>query len=164
MSVVDILKQADIFYDFTQSQLELIASICTEKEYEYGDTIFAEHGASDELYIVIDGEVEIQVDPGLIKGKTGASQTIAMVRRGQSFGEMALLDEGRRSASARSGSTGARLLGIPRDKLIALCEAYPKLGYRLMYNVAVDLSMKIRNADIQIREQLLWNKENKPGQ
>jgi CRP-like cAMP-binding protein len=69
---------------------------------------------------------------------------------------MALLDEGRRSASARASQNSTKLIAIPRDKLISLCETYPQLGYRLMFNLAVDLSIKIRNADLQIREQLLW--------
>jgi CRP/FNR family cyclic AMP-dependent transcriptional regulator len=158
VSIAAILKQVDIFYDFSQSELELIASICTEKEYKQGDTIFEENSTSDELYVIISGEVEIQVSSALIKGEASSDkpQTIAVIRRGQSFGEMALLDEGRRSAAARCGEEGGRLLAIPRDKLISLCETYPHLGYKLMYNLAIDLSMKIRNADLQIREQLEW--------
>ncbi|NDJ84418.1 MAG: cyclic nucleotide-binding domain-containing protein [Chloroflexi bacterium] len=159
MSLTAILSHADIFYEMTPSQLELIASICTEKEFSYGDTIFAEHSASDELYVVAEGEVEIQIDPNIIgadKARVSGPQTIATIRRGQSFGEMALLDEGRRSASARCTQGNVQLIVVPRDKLITLCETYPELGYRLMYNVAVDLSMKIRHADLHLREKLLW--------
>jgi hypothetical protein len=39
-----------------------------------------------------------------------------------------------------------------------LCEAYPQLGYRLMFNLAADLAMKIRNTDFQLREQLLYRR------
>jgi hypothetical protein len=49
---------------------------------------------------------------------------------------------------------------IPRDKLIMLCDTYPQLGYRLMYNLAADLAMKIRNTDLRIREQLLYQPQN----
>jgi hypothetical protein len=34
------------------------------------------------------------------------------------------------------------------------------LGYRLMYNLAADLAMKIRNTDLRIRETLLYGKKN----
>ncbi len=163
MSIASNLKQSDVFYDLPADLLELVASICTEKEYDRGSPIFAEHSASDELYVVADGEIEIRIDPRLINQTSSATepQTIAVVRRGQSFGEMALLDEGRRSASARCASHRARLVVIPRDDLIALCEAYPQLGYRLMFNIAVDLSMKIRNADLQLREQIVYSQEHK---
>jgi hypothetical protein len=48
------------------------------------------------------------------------------------------------------------LVVIHRDRLVMLCESYPQLGYRLMYNLAADLAMKIRNTDLRIREQLLY--------
>ncbi|MGQ9833408.1 MAG: hypothetical protein ACUVRJ_06380 [Candidatus Villigracilaceae bacterium] len=38
-----------------------------------------------------------------------------------------------------------------------LCETYPNLGYRLMYNLAADLAMKMRNLDLRIRENWLYN-------
>src|SRR6185369_1676789 len=104
MSVVTVLKQADIFYELTTTQLELIASICEERQYQTGDLVFAENTAGDELYVIANGEVEIQVDPSLVgtsTGKTSGPRTIAVLRRGQCFGEVALVDEGRRSAAAR---------------------------------------------------------------
>jgi CRP-like cAMP-binding protein len=83
-------------------------------------------------------------------------QTIATLRRGQSFGEVALVDQGLRSASARCAQHNTRLLVIPRAKLMLLCDTYPQLGYRLMRNLAADLAMKIRNTDLQVREHLTW--------
>lgn len=157
MSVVTVLKQADIFYELTSTQLELVASICEEKHYQTGDIIFEENKVGDELYVIANGEVEIQVDPSLVGGKdTGGSQTIATLRRGQSFGEVALVDEGLRSAGARCAQQDTHLIVIPRDKLMLLCDTYPQLGYRLMRNLAADLAMKIRNTDLQVREQLTW--------
>lgn len=162
-SITPILKLADVFMELTQTQLELIASIATDREYEKNQIVFEENSPSDELYVVADGEVNIEVDPTLV-GKTGdaGSQTIATLRRGQSFGEMGLLDEGRRSAAARSAADETHLICIPRDRLMKLCENYPEMGFKLMYNIALDLSMKIRNADLKIREQLLWAHQSKP--
>jgi CRP/FNR family transcriptional regulator, cyclic AMP receptor protein len=78
------------------------------------------------------------------------------LRRGQSFGEISLVDEGLRSATAEAKHKDTRLLVIPRYKLIMLCETYPQLGYRLMYNLAADLAMKIRNTDLRIREKVMY--------
>jgi CRP-like cAMP-binding protein len=58
-----------------------------------------------------------------------------------------------RSATTRAAVKDTHLLLIPRDKLILLCETYPQLGYRLMYNIAADLAMKMRNTDMKIREK-----------
>jgi len=70
-----------------------------------------------------------------------------------------LVDEGLRSASACAAQKDTHLLIISRDKLIMLCDTYPQLGYRLMYNLAADLAMKIRNTDLRIREQLLYRSQ-----
>ena len=157
MSATTVLKQADIFFELTTTQLELVASICEEKHYQTGDLVFEENTRCDELYVIANGEVEIQVNPALIGSPdSGGPQTIATLRRGQYFGEVALVDEGLRSASARCAQHDTHLVIIPRAKLMLLCDTYPQLGYRLMRNLAADLAMKIRNTDLQVREQLTW--------
>lgn len=157
MSFVTILKQADIFYELSNTQLELVASICTDKTYQNGELIFEENTPGTELCIIADGEVEIQVNPATLgKKDDGGSYTIATLRRGQSFGEVTLVDEGLRSASARASQQDTHLLAIPRAKLMLLCDTYPQLGYRLMRNLAADLAMKIRHTDLQVREVLTW--------
>lgn len=164
-SIVNNLKQSDIFYQFTPTQLEMVANLCQEQVFQEGDIIFEENSSSKELYIITQGEVEILIDPSTIgpspSNDKEARSVIAIMRRGQSFGEVALVDEGLRSASARAANKETHLLLISRDKLIMLCEMYPQLGYRLMYNLAADLAMKIRNTDLRIRDQLLYKPQDK---
>jgi CRP-like cAMP-binding protein len=160
---VNILKQADIFYEFTPSQLELVAQLCQERTFHAREVIFLEGANSDELYIIVQGEVDIQVNPTLVSRYPDASQepvTIATLRRGQSFGEIAMVDQGLRSATARAAQNNTRLLIIPRDQLDVLCTTYPQLGYRLMHNLAADLALKIRSTDLRIREELLYGRRN----
>ncbi|HRE48153.1 MAG TPA: cyclic nucleotide-binding domain-containing protein [Aggregatilineales bacterium] len=159
MSIGTLLKRADIFYEMTPTQIELIAGVCEERRYSQGEVIFKEQTPGKELYVIVDGEVEIDIDPALV-GKAGMGEPykVATLRRGQSFGEISLVDEGVRSAGARAAAHDTRLIVVPRDKLMLLCETYPQLGYRLMRNLAIDLAMKIRNTDLRIREQLYWNR------
>ncbi|PJF40277.1 MAG: cyclic nucleotide-binding domain-containing protein [Chloroflexi bacterium] len=164
MSVVTVLKQADIFYELSNTQLELVGSICSERHYQAGDVVFEENTPGDELYIIANGEIEIQVNPALVGKQENQSpaeaQTIATLRRGQSFGEVSLVDQGLRSARARCSQQDTRLIVIPRDKLMLLCDTYPQMGYRLMRNLAADLAMKIRHTDLQVREYLTWTHRN----
>ena len=155
------LKNADIFYEFTENQLELVANLCQERTLKTGEIIFYEGTKSDELYIIADGVVDILVNPDLVSDKPDQDHnpvTIATLRRGQSFGEIALVDQGLRSATARIAHDNTRLLVIPSNKLLALCKANPKLGYRLMFNLAADLSLKIRSSGLRIREELLYGR------
>jgi CRP/FNR family transcriptional regulator, cyclic AMP receptor protein len=157
VSLVHVLKQADIFYDLNAAQLEIIAAIAREQTYRLGDIIFEENSAGSELYVIADGEVAIQLDPRTVADDyAGTPQTVARLRRGQSFGEIALVDEGLRSARAVCGWDGTRLVLIPSSELLRLCQTFPQMGYRLMRNLAADLAMKIRNADIQIRGYITY--------
>ena len=156
---INILKQTDIFYDFSPSQLEMVANLCQEKSFDTGKVIFYEGADSDELYIIVQGEVDILVNPALVSNHPEEERdpvTIATLRRGQSFGEIALVDQGLRSATARAAKNNTRLLIIPSEKLMLICTSYPQLGYLLMRNLAADLSLKLRSTDLRIREELLY--------
>lgn len=154
-----ILKEAEIFHELDEEQLKRVAEIAEERTYKMGTLIFEENTTSRELYVIAQGMVDIQVDPatlGFEKEYMPGPTTIATLQRGQAFGEVALVDQGLRSASARCASKTASLLVIPREDLIRLCEEDYKLGYLVMRNVAAELALKIRNTDLMVREQLLW--------
>jgi CRP/FNR family transcriptional regulator, cyclic AMP receptor protein len=156
---ISFLRETDLFYNLSPLQLEMVESLCEEKLCREGELIFPENSPGKELYLIFRGQVEIFVNPGMVSvtpGVTTRSEVIAMLMRGQSFGEVALVDEGLRSAGARAGLRDTLLLKISRDRLLNICNSYPELGYRVMYNLALDLSQKIRNADLKIREVLLY--------
>jgi CRP/FNR family cyclic AMP-dependent transcriptional regulator len=155
--VLNALRDADIFYNLSPEQLERIASICRQESWPKGTVIFEENSSGDEMYLVTQGAVEIRVDPAMLGLETDAGPTtIATLRKGQVFGEVVLVDQGLRSASARVAQDHTELLVIRRNDLIVLCEQDYKLGYTLMRNIATDMAFKIRGADLMVREQLLW--------
>ncbi|HZY44079.1 MAG TPA: cyclic nucleotide-binding domain-containing protein [Anaerolineae bacterium] len=161
MEKVDILKRTDIFYDLTGPQLEMMASLCEDRSVKLGEIVFEENSNGDEMFVIARGSVEVLVDPTIVGGPSAKKRgsgpvTIATLRSGQSFGEVALVDQGLRTASARCAETETHLLLIPRAKFNKLCDTYPELGYRVMRNIAADLAFKIRGSDLAIREQLLW--------
>lgn len=164
MTIPAILKETEIFWGIDEQRLERIGDLCQEHSYRSGEVIFAENSSSDELYLITHGEVEILVDPALVseeKHPQSEPIRIALFQRGQSFGEVALVDQGLRSAMARSASPATRVLVIPRQALMQLCEQDPILGYELMRNLATDLATKLRGTDFQIRDQLLSLRKKK---
>ena len=94
MTFISVLRQTDILFELTITQLELVASICTEQVFNAGVLIFEENTPGTELYVIASGSVDIQVmaaNSGRGQPDT-AAHTIATLRRGQSFGEVSLVE------------------------------------------------------------------------
>ncbi|NJN54275.1 MAG: cyclic nucleotide-binding domain-containing protein [Anaerolineae bacterium] len=163
-SIAAILSVTEIFDNLTATQLELVASICESATYSQGDVLLQENESTTELYVIARGGVEILMNPSLV----GADQekyepvVITELRQGQVFGEVALVDEGIRSATARVSQDNTMLLKVPRDHLMLLCDTYPEMGYKVMKNVAADLAFKIRNTDLTVRQYQLMLSQDKP--
>jgi CRP/FNR family transcriptional regulator, cyclic AMP receptor protein len=158
MATTADLKQTDIFYNLSDKHLNLIASLAEDHTYPVGEIILEENSPSQDLYVIVRGEVDILVDPSLVSPQSQSISrptTIATLRRGQSFGEVALVDQGLRSAAVRSAAHNTEILIISGLRLLSACDRDPILGYQLMRNLATDLATKIRNSDFRIRKELL---------
>jgi CRP/FNR family cyclic AMP-dependent transcriptional regulator len=153
-SITAALSLTELFDNLSPTQLELVASICEPMTLNDQHIIFGENESSDELYVIARGTVQILVNPGIVGAEDDAHESvvIAELRQGQIIGEVALVDQGLRSATCRIGQDGTTLLRIPRDRLMLLCDTYPEMGYRIMKNLAADLALKIRNSDLTIRQ------------
>lgn len=163
-SITAILSVTEIFDNLTNTQLELVASVCEMATYNQGEILLKEHESSTELYVIARGGVEIVMNPSFVDTEQGKYESVVLteLRQGQVFGEVALVDEGIRSATARVSQDNTMLLKIPRDRLMFLCDTYPDLGYKVMKNVAADLAFKIRNTDLTVRQYQLMLSQEKP--
>ena len=148
MSIVPLLKKVDILNSLSESQLERVAELWREQTRNEDDIIFRENDASSELYLIQDGLVEIT----LSVPEPGTEKSIVTLGKGQTFGEMALVDEGPRSASARCIADGTRLWVAKRADFISLCEKDTSIGFIVMKNIAADLSFKLRLINLTRKE------------
>jgi len=165
MTYVKFLRDTDIFYGLPNEHLEHLAEVCREQRFDADAIIVEENTPSDELFIIIEGTVDIMVDPSMlgVPGKEDPGPTrITTLRPGQTFGELGLVDRGLRSATAHANVDDTKVLAITRRDMLDLCETDYQLGYYLMRNIATDLAFKIRNTDLLIRDQLLWHPRVEP--
>ena len=162
-SVRTILATTEIFDNLSDAQLTLVAALCTPVTYGRGHIVLSENEASDEMYVIGRGGVEVLVNPGAV-GDLGQQRLEAVVltelRQGQVVGEVALVDQGVRSATIRVSRDDTLLLRLRRDQLMRLGETYPVLGFKLMRNLAAELATKIRNTDWLVRQYQLQLREN----
>jgi len=147
MSDFHILEIVDIFSDLNEEQLDIIFGICVEKTCSMGTVIVKENNSTTEMYVVLDGEVEVVVSEA---AGLNHEKSLAVLQSGQSFGEVTLVDEGLRMATVRCISENCRLLEISRNDLLRILKTYPEIGYKVLYNLSADLCLKLRQATYRV--------------
>jgi CRP/FNR family transcriptional regulator, cyclic AMP receptor protein len=147
MELHDLLETVEMFEGLTEAEIDQLAALCHEEVYGNDQLIFSQGQIGDTMYVVREGFVEIIIGHGSDAPDTPKS--IIHLGSGQVFGEMALVDRGRRSATARSVSGHTVLDGFRREAFMSLCEADHQIGYTVMRNLAADLSFKLRHSNLR---------------
>ena len=96
------------------------------------------------MYLVQDGTVEVWSDPENPGELPMQPHRSAVMQPGQMVGELAMLDQGARSADLISGPEGAVVLALSRDRLLGLLEDDPELGTQLMWHLSKAMSKRVR--------------------
>jgi pimeloyl-ACP methyl ester carboxylesterase/CRP-like cAMP-binding protein len=99
---------------------------------------------SHEMYVVQGGSVEVWSDPDEPGDLPKQPRRVASLKPGEMTGELAMLDQGLRTADLISGPEGATVLGLTRERLLALREDDPELGSVLLWNIAMAMSGRVR--------------------
>ncbi|MDB5567996.1 MAG: cyclic nucleotide-binding protein [Tardiphaga sp.] len=107
-------------------------------EYGVSDVIFEEGSTGRELFVVLNGKVDI------VKN-TGVSRTlIVTLDKGEFFGEMAVIDGSARSATAIAAATGTRVMRINHARFVYLVSQQP--AFALMIMDALSKRLRASNA------------------
>jgi CRP/FNR family transcriptional regulator, cyclic AMP receptor protein len=128
--VIDVLAMLPAFDGLSRNELKLVERMLHERRYKKGEIVFNEGEPGAGMYIVITGKVEI-----LRKIKSGSDVSLAIIKEQSFFGELALLDEIPRSASAVAISDSV-LFGFSKPSLEGLCSRNPRLGIKILSNLS----------------------------
>lgn len=163
-SIKSCLNQADLFYGLSDEHIEKIATICEQATLPKGFALIEEKENTDALFVVAQGGVDIWLNPAIVMAHSEAVDLVkvAELKPGQVFGEIALVDQGIRSATALTSQDNTIVIRLPREALMKLCDNDLELGYKLMKNLAADLALKLRNTDLTVRQYQLMLKQPKP--
>jgi len=151
MTYLDRLKGSSLFLDIDGRELAALAPLFQERMLGEGATVFVEQMPGESLYLICEGTVRIT--KMLAEGE---EQILVILGPEDVFGEMAVLDGGPRSATARVAER-ARLLAIKKKDFEGLCASQPELGMKLMRNIVRLLSQRIRETNDEYRQMLFWS-------
>ena len=132
-----LLKRVPFFALLRTDQLRHIAPVLEPAGWAAGERIFDKGDLSDRMYILLSGRVGISLhdDPE-------STEYIAHLEQGDCFGEMGLLDDLPRSATAHVLET-AEALSLSRERLQGMLLTYPELGISML----AALSRRLREAN-----------------
>ena len=137
MAETELLGRVVLFAELTETELAAIADAAEQREVHRGDVIFAEGDEPTELFVVTSGRIAIAN-----KSIDGRESVVALMERGDVFGEMGLFEGLGRSAEARALEQ-SEVIAIGFEPLQAIYEARPSL----LWGVVALLAGRIRSMD-----------------
>jgi len=130
MPIYNDIKKSDLAHGLKEYDLQLLAGIAEEQEYFKDAVIFHENDAVDCFHLLL-------------------------VKQGQLIGEMGYIEEGRTRSATAMAKSRVRLATVEFAKLDALIQQHPGFGVRLLRNIAVILSRRLRRMNEQWLRGLL---------
>lgn len=130
---VEALGRCRLFGGLGQGSLEVIARNLRTRRFRRGEVLFHEGDPGEALFIVAAGAVKV-----VVPSDEGDEAILATLRRGDFFGELALLDGAPRSASAIA-LEATETLALPRDQFSALVGSEPAIRDALLASLAGEL-------------------------
>ena len=137
VSDMDLVLRVQLFEQFDDDDYRQLADASETVELIRSDVVFSEDAEADACYVVTGGRIAISN-----KSFDGRESMVAIMERGDLFGEMGLFDGLGRSAEARALEPSS-VIRIPYDVLRSVWEAKPEL----LWSVVRLLSQRIRNTD-----------------
>jgi hypothetical protein len=138
---VELLSKVHMFEGLQPAYLKRIAAIGSSEKHELNTTIFSEGAVGDKMYLILSGAVRIsRVVPGM------GEEALAVLRPGNYFGEMSLIDDSPRSADAKAHET-SELFVIRKEDLEDLLFVDRDLAYDLLWNFVRTLTGRLRETN-----------------
>lgn len=135
----EAIKNANIFNGLKNKELKFVQTMVYSRKYKKGEYIFKKSNPGNGMYIILKGEVQI-IDENK---KDQKRSLLATLKDGEFFGELSLLDESPRSASALC-SDDTEALGFFRSDLLDITNRKPLIGSKIVLNVARILGERLR--------------------
>lgn len=147
-AIRDLLLDCGLFDRLPPADVLAVAGYFSLNRIDGGTSIFHEGDAGTFMCILVQGTVSVRKT-----NVSGEEVEVTCLRRGRAFGEMAVLDGERRSASCVAASDSV-LLTLGKDALDKMLQEAPRVAAQVVRAIAVSMSKRLRMADGQLVNQV----------
>ncbi|OGF47933.1 MAG: hypothetical protein A2452_09545 [Candidatus Firestonebacteria bacterium RIFOXYC2_FULL_39_67] len=148
--VIFFIKKIKLFSIITDEEALFLKNVGTDVDYAEGAIIFNEGADGDAFYAVINGKVRISKKSNIDDTN---EEVLALIREGEFFGEMALFDEGLRTANA-AAHTSCKLFTITADQFNELIKTNHKLAIKVLLGFIRTLSKRLKSMNQEMVDLL----------
>ncbi len=142
-----MLEGVELFEHLTDDDRHALAEVIDRRPLAAGATLFQAGEPGDSLYVVQSGEIELY-----IKDTAGQKIVLTIAGRGEVFGELSMLDNGARTATAVA-LIDTELLELDRDDLLLLFQKTPAAALGML----ASMGHMTRKADALLRTRVSRN-------
>ena len=147
MDNLEDLRAFPLLSNIAENELSILAEILKEKHIPAGENIITEGESGDELFFLMEGMVDI------IKSTVYGDHFIVSTLDARNhcvFGEMALIDSDKRSATVKA-KTDCLTLSVSRRDFDRFCKEYPASGLELLKLISLNLVRNLRKENDNLR-------------
>jgi len=143
-NITDLLVKIPMFAGLNADELEILKNYIELFEVEQGATLFEEGDQGDYVCFVVNGRLD--VTKRTITGEDFVLNTLA---RGQSVGELSIIDKRPRSATVRA-KTEATLFTLTRSNFEVIMQEYSEISIKILKGLSLLLSKKLRQTSSRL--------------
>ena len=146
--LLEVIEHIRLFEDFERHEIEALATHLRCHRAPAGAVVIREGDSGDFMVIVLDGQCEI------VKiGAGGLPQRLSLAGPGKTLGEMSMIDGEPRFASCIAVED-TLIAVLDRDSLSRIIAADPRLGIKILMELVLLLSQRLRSASSTLVQRL----------
>lgn len=142
------LKKIPFFENLKKNQLEQVAQMVYERDYRENEFVFEIDQPGAALFIIQQGEISVEIPQ-----EDGEFAQLAVLGKHSFLGELALLDESPRSASARA-LVPTKVFALFRKDLAHLAETHPDITSQIYGALALIIGNRLKATNELIEKRL----------
>ena len=150
----ELLRSSPLFREFPDDVIDRFIADAERRTYASGDVIAAEGETAEEVFMVLDGEVRIEV--ALANADT--ELPVITARAGDFMGEYAYIEEVPRAGTA-TAKTDVTVLVWKCEDWRRLAEEDLELAYALLKGIARQLCARLRTWHVSLLDNVSWGLE-----